>query len=375
MEEPVRILQVVATLGMGGIENFIMNIYRNIDREKIQFDFLMHTEEKGIFEDEILSLGGKIYRIPFMTKVGHFKYLKELRKFYKSYSQYKIIHSHYNTISGLILREAKKCEIPIRISHSHAAYSKYGLIENIYKNYSKSFINKVSTHRLACSNLAGEWLYTKKGNFKVINNGIEAKKYIFNFEKRQATKKLLNISEEEKIIGHIGRIDSGKNQNFIIDIFYEILKEEQNYKLILIGEGPLKRKLEEKVNKLGIEEKVIFLGIRKDVNNLLQAMDLFLFPSISEGLPVTLVEAQASGIPCFISDSVTKEIDLECNLTEFISLEKNAEEWKKIILNKRIKERKNTLIKIKEKKYDIEENVKEIEKFYLCLNGELKNEK
>ncbi|WP_298067382.1 glycosyltransferase family 1 protein [uncultured Cetobacterium sp.] len=363
--DPIRILHVVSIMNMGGIENFIMNIYRNIDRTNIQFDFLVHHEEKGIFEDEIEQLGGKIYRIPFVTKVGHFKYIKYLNEFFKNHREYEIVHSHFNTISGLILKSAKENGVKIRIAHSHIAYPKYRFLENIYKKYAQSFINKVSTQKFACSKLAGEWLYGKGSKFEVINNGVVARKYIYNEEKRQNIRKLLKIEKNDLVLGHIGRFDEQKNHKFLIKVFEYLYKKNQNYKLFLVGDGKLRKELEEEVKNLGLVNNVIFLGIRKDIPDLLQAFDLFVFPSISEGLPVTLVEAQAASLKCFISNSITNEIDLGCNLISFIDLKISIEEWTKVIVNNEKYERQNLFNIIQKSGYDIEQNVKDIEKMYL----------
>ena len=214
MNKPIRVLQITGGMNMGGIENFIMNVYRNIDREKVQFDFLIHQKEKQIFEDEILSLGGKVYRIPSFGKAGHFGYLKELRNFFINHKEYKIVHSHYNTVSGIILREAKRCGIENRIAHSHTSYPKYRLIERIYKNYSKSLINPNSTLRFACSEKAGEWLFGKKQIFRVINNGIDPKKYKFNLELRNQIRKELGFTENDIVLGHVGRFSQEKNHMF-----------------------------------------------------------------------------------------------------------------------------------------------------------------
>lgn len=210
MIEPIRILQITGGMNMGGIENFIMNIYRNIDRDRVQFDFLIHQEEKQIFEDEIVALGGRVYRIPSLGKAGHFKYLKRLREFFNNHKEYKVVHSHYNTISGVILREAKRCGIPNRISHSHIAYPKYRLVERIYKEYSKSLIRNIATEKFACSQKAGEWLYNGVESFKVINNGIEPLKYNFSMEIRGQKREELDLKDNEIAIGHIGRLTEQK---------------------------------------------------------------------------------------------------------------------------------------------------------------------
>ena len=370
-KEPIRILQITGGMNMGGIENFLMNIYRNIDREKVQFDFLIHQEEKQIFEEEIISLGGKIFRIPSLGKVGHFRYLKELKEFFQVHKEYKIVHSHYNTISGIILREAKKCGIKNRISHSHIAYPKYRFLEKIYKNYSKFFLKSNTTKMFACSNLAGEWLYGKNENYEVINNGIEANKYKLNEKIRIEKRKELKIEKEEIAIGHIGRLTEQKNHKFLIEIFSKLYNINNKYKLFIIGNGELEEKIREQIKALNLEKNIIMLGVRKDVNEILQAMDLFVFPSLYEGLPVTLVEAQGAGLKCFISDTVTKEIDLECGLTEFISLNRSSEEWAEIIDKNKDYIRKDTIESLKSHGYDMTENAKNLENRYIELYNKI----
>ena len=366
-EEPIRILQITGGMNMGGIENFIMNIYRNIAKDKVQFDFLIHQKEKQIFEDEILSLGGKVFRIPSLGRVGHFRYLKGLREFFQFHQEYKIVHSHYNTISGIILREAKKCGIKVKIAHSHTSYPKYRLIESIYKNYSKSLINKNTDIKYACSQKAGEWLYGKNANFEVINNGIDPKEYKFNEKIRKNIRNELKIKDNEILIGHVGRFSSEKNHEFIIEIFKELYSKNNKYRLVLVGTGDTENKIKEKVESLNLQEVIIFLGVRKDVKNLLQGFDIFLLPSIFEGLPVTLVEAQGAGLKCFISDTITKEIDLECGLTEFISLNKSSQEWAEIIDKNREYIRKDTIDSLKSHGYDMTENAKSLENRYIEL--------
>ncbi len=371
MEKPIRILQITGGMDMGGIENFIMNIYRNIDRNKIQFDFLIHQKEKQVFEDEILFLGGKIFRISSLGNVGHFKFLKALKEFFLNHKEYKIVHSHYNTISGVILREANKCGVKIKISHSHTSYPKYRLIERIYKNYSKSLINKNVDEKYACSQKAGEWLYGKKEKFTVINNGIDPKEYKFNEQVRKKIREKLKIKDDEILLGHVGRFSNEKNHEFLIDIFKELYSKNKKYRLALVGTGNTEEKIKEKVKNLELKENVNFLGVRKDVKDLLQGFDIFSLPSIFEGLPVTLVEAQGAGLKCFIADTITREIDLQCGLIEFISLNKSAKEWAEIIDKNRNYIRKDTLESLKSHGYDMTENAKNLEDRYIELYNKI----
>ena len=372
MQKPIRILHVTATMDMGGIENFLINIYRIIDRNKVQFDFVINDRKKeDIFEKEIKELGGKIYKIPSIVEGGHFQYFKSLRKILKE-NNYMIVHSHYNMVSGFILREAKKCDVKIRIAHSHNTndqnLKKFNLI-NAYKRVSKFLINKNATLKFACSKEAGEWLYSKN-RFEIIKNGIVTKNYIFNENIRKLKREELKIEKEEIVLGHIGRFDLQKNHEFIIKIFNELVKLNLKYKLILVGDGKLKKEVEKKVRELKLEEKVIFLGVRKDVNELLQAMDLFLFPSLYEGLPVTMVEVQSSGLKSFISNTISQEVDLNCGLINWLSLDQTAKEWAELINNTKAYKRRNTINEIKKAGYDIEENIKKIEKVYLSFNKE-----
>ena len=367
MKEPIRILQITGGMDMGGIENFIMNIYRNIDRTKVQFDFLIHQEEKQVFEDEILSLGGKIYRIPSIRKSGYFKYKKNLRKFFNN-SSYKAVHSHYNELSGIILKVAKQCGIQSRISHSHIAYPNYpNIILRLFGDYLRILLKKSSNLKFACSKLAGEWLYGKNNDFKVINNGIEPLNYKYNLDKSEIKRKELRLNDNNIVIGHVGRLNRQKNHKFLIEIFSKLVKINNNYKLFLVGIGELEKEIKEQIRNLNLENNVKLLGVRKDVNELLQAFDIFLFPSLYEGLPVTLVEAQGAGLKCFISDSVTREIDLECGLTEFISLNKPSKEWAEIIDKNREYKRKDTVEALRSHGYDMTQNAKELEDLYIKL--------
>lgn len=367
-EQPIRILQITGGMNMGGIENFIMNIYRNIDRNKVQFDFLIHQKEEQIFEEEIKKLGGNVYRISSIKKIGYFKYKKELRKFFEK-SRYKVVHSHYNELSGLILKVAKKCGIKNRIAHSHTSYPTY---KNIFiKIFSKFLILQLKDKNIlkfACSQKAGEWLYGINNEFNVINNGINPQEYLFNIKKRNETREKLNLKDNDIVIGHVGRFSSEKNHSFLMDIFNELLKINKNYKLLLVGDGNTREEIEKKVQSLKLGDSVRFLGVRKDVKDILQGLDLFILPSIFEGLPVTLVEAQGAGLKCFISDSVTREIDLECKLTEFISLNKSAQEWAEIIDNNKEYERKNTIEALRKHGYDMTQNAKELENLYIELH-------
>jgi len=367
---PIRILQIFSIMNRGGSESLVMNLCRSIDRSKIQFDFLINREEKGAYDDEILELGGKIYYIPHMSKVGHFKYIKELKSFFLNHKEYRIIHSHLNTWSGVIFIVAKKIGIPIRIAHSHASYPHYPFFEMLYKQYSKSLISRNATHYFACSKAAGKWLFgskkVKNGGVVIFNNAIDAKKFSYNENIRNKYRAELNLVGKF-VVGNVGNFSLPKNHEFLIKIFIELYKRNKNTVLLLIGNGKLIYKIQEKVKKLDLKNSVKFLGTRSDIPDLLQAMDVFLFPSLYEGLPLTLVEAQAAGLKIIASDTITEEIKLT-DLIDFISLKKPSVYWaEKVLKYADGYERKNTYKEICNTGYDVKKNAKWIEIFYINL--------
>jgi capsular polysaccharide biosynthesis proteinCps4H len=365
MRYPVKVLQVVATMNMGGIENFLMNLYKSIDREKVQFDFLILNNENNIFEKEIEELGGKVFKIESIKKAGYSKFLKNLKYFFKEKTEYKVIHSHYNIMNGIVLYSSLNNMANVRISHSHSTSTGFSLLKNIFLYFSRILLEKSQAKKFACSNAAGIWLYGKNSDFNIIYNGIDASRYKYNYVIRENKREELQLSKKDIIVGHIGSFRKVKNHDFIIEIFSELSKKDKNYKLILVGDGELKKEIELKVDKKELRKNIIFLGIRKDIAELLQLFDIFLFPSLYEGLPISLVEAQTSGLKCFISENITKEIDLGLDLLEFISLKKSALEWANIIEEKKNYIRRSRLEVIQEKGYDIKKTSKDLVEVYL----------
>lgn len=360
--QPIRILQVFTIMNRGGAETMIMNYYRNIDRNKVQFDFLVHRQEKGDYDDEIESLGGKIYRTYNIRPGNYKKYFNYLEDFLENHNEYKIIHSHINENSGFILDIAKSKGIATRIAHSHIAT--LGIdYKYIFRKYARFYLKNSSTHNFACGEDAGKWLFKKKP-FTVINNAIDSKLYSYNKYTRDKVRNELGI-DSKFVIGHVGRFGYQKNHDFLIDIFNEVYKINSNSVLLMIGVGAGQSKIREKVNALGLESNVRFLNLRTDVNDIMQAMDVFLFPSLFEGLPVTVIEAQASGLPCVLSDSIDKKTSVS-DLVEYISLQKTSKFWATQVIkyNKDFK-RKDMCKEIIKHDYDIKNNSKKLEEFYL----------
>lgn len=360
MSKPARVLQIVTTMNRGGLETMLMNYYRNIDRTKVQFDFLLHRSEKSDYEDEIKSLGGNIYRVSPLNPLS-LSYRNELKHFFSQHKEYGIVHCHLDCMSSIPLYYAKKVGISTRIAHSHNSNQDRNL-KYLLKLFYKRKIPKMATNLFACGEKAGKWMFYNN-NFKVVNNAIDTSKYIYDEYKRNVIKKGLNL-DNNFVIGHVGRFNEQKNHNFIIDIFYELTKLNNNAHLLLIGEGDLKESIITKVKALNISEKVTFYGLCDHVNDILQAFDVFLFPSLYEGLPVTIIEAQASGLECFISNKVPKECILTKNI-EILSLNDSAARWAKNINKyKNGYKRSNTIKEIRDSGYDIKNNAKKFEEFY-----------
>ncbi len=321
-KETIRVLHILHKLDMGGTENFIMNIYRNIDRTKIQFDFLVHG--KGIFDYEVQKLGGRIYYFNgYVNEIGIKKYKNELKKFFTKNS-YRIIHSHVDQTSGLIAEVVKKHSNAICVTHSHSVDNYNHFFVKLYKKWLQIKLNKYADIRLACSEEAGKWLYGNN-EFTVIKNAIDIKKFSYNEKIRREIRKKLNIKDNELIIGHIGRFEKVKNHEFLIDIFKQYNLINSNSRLMLIGEGSLKNTIKCYAKKQKLESKILFLGVKEDVNIYYNAMDLFLFPSIKEGLGIVLIEAQANGLYVVTSKGVPKESAVTNNI-EFIDL-KERKKW------------------------------------------------
>ena len=364
--EPIRILHIVSNMQQGGIENFIMNIYRNIDRNKVQFDFLVHYKKKFFFDDEINKLGGKIYRLSFMEDKNIFKYYRDLNMFFKKHKEYKIIHAHMGSLGGIYLNIAKKHGVSIRIAHSHGASHL-----NTLKGYMKFFMNKSFKYKAnihwACSTEAGVYMYGNKIQFELIPNAINVKKFQYNETSRKKIREELNILDDEFLIGHIGRFNLQKNHRFIIKIFKEIVKIEPKTKLVLVGVGNLQEEIKQEVIKQEIENKVIFLNERSDVADIYSAMDLFILPSLFEGLPVSGIEAQASGLNCIFSENVSRETNIT-NLVKNISLN-NEILWIDTIIECKKKRNDRKLYNkiVSDSKFNIKTLKDELEKKYIEL--------
>jgi glycosyltransferase involved in cell wall biosynthesis len=373
-EKCVRILRIVSVMNRGGIETQIMNIYRKLDREKFQFDFLVTRDEKGLFDEEIEQLGGRIFRIPSVRDVGLTKFIRNVDDFFKQHKEYKIVHCHMNTWSGLFLNIAKRHNIPVRISHSHSAQQGFknssvkGFIENCFKRLMKQFIKKGATHFWAVGKEAGEWLYGKKiaqNNMEIFTNSKDLEAYKYDLKARERLRNELGIPLEAFVIGHVGSFTPVKNHTFVIKIFDHITKSGIDCRLCLTGNGPLKDNIEKEAIDKELNDKVLFLGLRNDVNKLMSVFDVLVLPSIFEGMPNVVIEAQAASLPCVVSSSVTHEIDMGIGIVSFKPLEDSIYDWSKLLLSKNTQgDRHINLEKIRQKGYDLNSQIKWLENFY-----------
>ena len=356
----IRVLHVIAGMGSGGAESMVMNWYRNINRDAVQFDFLLRSTE-NIYAEEIERLGGRVYYTAEYPR-HYLKNKKDTISFFKEHaSEYEAIHVHCNALLYVNIFEiAKKYGIKIRIIHSHSTKTKNKLFELLHK-WNKRKIHKKATHFLACSKEAGKWAFNKRINCKIIANGIDAERFQYNSEARERTRKELNV-EDKFVIGHVGRFLDVKNHAFLLDVFERVSKKHEDAVLMLVGTGPLESEIKETVARRGLSEKVRFLGVRKDVENMYSAMDIFAFPSKYEGLGVVLIEAQTNGLYCIASETIPKESAITKHV-KFLPIT-NAAVWEEEILNGKERQEeawKNTV----EVGFDIKSSVKTLQRCYL----------
>ena len=368
-KETIRVAQIIGKWLGGGVESVVMNYYRHIDRNKIQFDFICDNNSTNIPYEEIEKLGGKVILIPPYQKI--FKYHNVLKKVLKD-GNYKIVHSHINTLSVFSLFAAKCAGVPVRIAHSHSTTNKKEKKKNFIKQILRPFSKLFATDYMCCSELAGRWLFGNKEydkeNVYLLNNAIDLDKFKYNEKVRKEKRKELSISDDTLVIGHVGRFVEQKNHKYLIDIFDEVHKKNKNSILLLAGQGPLMNEIKEKVNKLRIEDNVKFLGQRNDINELYQTFDVFVLPSLYEGLPVVGIEAQATGLLCLFSKEMTKETKV-LNTTEFLSLEQSSKKWADTIIKNINYKRIDPIKEISKRGYNIEKEKFKLENFYKKLYG------
>lgn len=330
MEEPIRIAMVMGKMIGGGVEAVVLNYYQNINRENIQFDFIIDSDSSVVPDELITGLGGRIYRI---SPYQHLRsYQRDLTALFKK-NKYLIVHSHINTISVIPLRIAKKCGVPIRIAHNHSTAAPGETRKNILKSILRLFSKKYPTHYMAPTRYAGEWLFGSEiaeNELYILKNAVNVDLFSFNKKVREEMRNKLGYQSDNIVIGNIGRMVWQKNQKFVIDVFNELQKINKNYRLILVGDGPLKNSLMHQCQELGIEKLVIFIENSDQIADYYQAMDCFLFPSNYEGLGMVAVEAQIAGLPVIASTQVPLEARISDKF-KLIDLKEEYSRWVNII--------------------------------------------
>lgn len=363
MEEVNRVLCLISAMNTGGAETFLMKLYRNMDRSRYQMDFCVTVSEKGFYDDEIEELGGKIYRIPRKTE-NLYRFKSALSDVVKNNNYKYVLRITSNAMGFLDLKIAKKAGAECCIARSSNS-SDGGSMRSIISHKIGSLLyRKYIDIALAPSDLAASYTFGKKayesGIVHILHNAVDLKRFHYDEEARKEIRTEFSIIPDAKVFGHVGRFAEQKNHIFLAEIFKEISIKNENAVFLLVGDGELRAMFEKKIEETGIKGRVIFAGVRADIPRLLSAMDVFVFPSFYEGMPNTVIEAQATGLPCVISDTITNEADIT-GLVQYMSLDRSPKEWADLSIRQLKLKRENQEICFREKKYDIESTVIEFE--------------
>ena len=370
-DKPVRVLHVVGIMNRAGTETMLMNIYRQIDKEKVQFDFVSYSNEEGHYDEEIKSLGGRV------VKLSNTQSVKDLYHVIKKHGPYQALHAHTLFHCGVANIAAILTGIPIRISHAHTTLDKNDKISRkIYVKLMRLVINMASTQKLACSKEAGKYLFGQRSlqepSYNYFPNVINYFDLLNKSEEDVDQFKSVQGLENKVVIGHIGRFIDAKNHSFLLEIFKTVLKKEPKARLLLVGDGDLREQVEGKAKREGIYKMIRFVGIRDDIATMLQSMDVFVFPSIYEGLGLVLLEAQASGVPCIVSESVQPEADLNLGLFTKRSLEESSETWAQTILEnvgKKEQSKEQIISSFEKNQYSLDQGISKLLNIYKISNG------
>lgn len=370
----IRILHSVSNMDRAGIETMLMNYYRHMDRDKIQFDFLCNKEKPGAYDKEILQMGGKIFHTPGLNPIKYFKYLKYMKEVFKKNGEYRIVEAHNGALGVYALHAAKVNNVPVRIFHAHGA--------SITKDWKwpiklvcKAMLPANMNYHFSCGIAAARCYFgdkvVRQKDYELIPNAIDVKEFVFNEDIRKNLRSQYNL-DGKNVLGHVGRFMKQKNHTFLIDVFERVAQKDKDAVLVLLGDGELMDEIRKKVNDKKLDDRVVFVGNVANANEWYNAFDVFVLPSIWEGLPVVGVEAQANDLPCIFSDCITREIEL-LEKTKFISLDTDVTVWADEIIDKfKYTNRKNNMSLITDKNYNIEIEAKKLQERYLQLYKEKK---
>lgn len=362
----IRILHILHSMNRGGAEAMLMNYYRNIDRGRVQFDFLLTEQNRCQYEEEIEQMGGRVYRVPLLTFSNPFLYINGVKKFLKEHTEYRIVHSHTSSKSAVPLWAAKRCGVPVRVCHAHSSNSGRGF-EGFVRWALGIWLKQVATDFMSCGEGATRCWYGREymNRTKIVPNAVDMVKYGFDEVMGRQKREQLGVAEEECVLGMVSRFHPVKNHLFMLDVLSAMKKRGCKAKLLFVGDGELRGRIEEKIALLGIKDDVILAGLVSDVPNYLQAMDMVMMPSLHEGLPVSLVEAQANGLPVVASTGVPREVDVTGNVV-FLPLDVSA--WTDCLATKiaeRVRRDLAAVEKVRKAGYDIQLASKKLEEWYL----------
>lgn len=364
MGEPIRIAHVIGKMAGGGVESVVMNYCRHMDRDRVQFDFIIDSDSTVVPVEEIENLGGRLYEVPPYQRLG--EYQRALGGLLMR-NAYLIVHSHINALSVFPLCVAKKAGVPVRIAHSHATMGKGETKRNLMKIALRPFANVYPTNRVACSRYAGEWLFGKGAEFTVIPNAVELGSFRFDAAVRVEMRDAWGAGEGCCVVGNLGRMESTKNQAFLIDVFARMHAEHPDSMLVIAGCGSLRESLEAKVRDMDLTGYVRFLGQVDNVNRLYQGMDVFVLPSLYEGFGMALLEAQVAGVPSVVSNRVSTEVVLT-NGCRLLPLEDGSDAWAREIWAQFERGGCREMTNGAFDRFDIDNAAKKLEEFYLKLS-------
>lgn len=364
---PVRVLHLLQRMEPAGVQSFLMNLYRSIDKSKVQFDFLVHYKEHQFYDDEIRSMGGQIYKFSVRENYNLALYKRQLRRFFAGHDEYTVLHGHMETLSGIWMKEAERAGIPTRIAHSHTAGFGKGPKAAVREVFRRQY-PLYATDLFACSKAAGDFMFPGRA-YRLIPNAIDVQRYTFRAKVRSEVRAELGIDEDTLVVGHIGRFHRSKNQLFLLEIMSELSSLMHSCQLIIAGDGEERSAIEAKIAELGINDCVRLLGKRQDACRLYQAFDAFVLPSHFEGMPLVGIEAQASGCPSFFSTGVSPETGIT-DLATFIPLDSGPRLWAQKIAGFKLRNpRPHYATEVSSAGFDVRGLARTMERFYLSRSG------
>ena len=366
-DNPIRVVHVIGKMIGGGVEQVAMNYYSHVDHDRVQFDFIITDDSTVVDENKkiIEALGGRLFVVPAYRRLRTFE--DSLYALFAEHPEWRIVHSHMNSLSVFVLKQAKRAGIPVRIAHSHSTSGKGEYAKNAVKALLKTQANRYPTERFACSRYAGEWLFGKGADFEVVYNAIDLRRFSFNAEARAKARADLGLVGGQFAVGHVGRFTAQKNHAFLIDVFEQVARRREDAVLLLVGTGEAEACVESSVAERGLTDRVRFLGQRTDMPDMYAAFDAFVLPSLYEGLGLVGVEAQRSGLPCLLSDAITREVDVtgECR---FLPID-NPAVWADAICSLKVRSDAGRVAVNDEAfaEYDIEKNSERLTQKYVDL--------